>query len=322
MSLEKRKLGNTGIEVTELCIGTLILGCLQADLTPEEGAPAVRRALEAGINFIDTAKGYKTYHHIRKGMEGFDSKDIVIASKSPVKDARQMRDDVETCLRELDREVIDIFHLHLVRSKDDMKERESALDTLVKCREKGMIRAVGLSAHGPEGVLAAMDYNEIEVVFPLLNSKGLGIVEGTREDMLDAAKKLRRKGAGLYAMKPLGGGHLIDDIPEAIGYLRGLSLFDSISVGLKTPEEVDMMTGVFTGDPEAIERALEVGKERAGKKRLIVYEFQCERCGACVAACAQGAISVGEKSAVVDHERCILCGYCAAECPKFAIRVI
>ena len=320
MSLKRTTLGSTDIEVTELCIGTLILGCLQADLTPAVGALAIRRALELGVNFIDTAKGYKTYPHVRQGIEGFG--DVVIASKSPVKDAGQMREDVEMCLRELGRDTIDIFHLHLVRSHEDMKEREGALDTLVKCREAGMIRAIGLSAHGPEGVLSALDYDEIEVVLPILNKKGLGIIGGSHEEMLEAIRKVRDKGIGLYDMKPLGGGHLIDDIPDAIEYLRSLDLFDSISVGLKTPEETEIMVGVFENDPAAIERALTVGKERAGKKRLIVYEFQCERCGNCVAACAQGAITLGEKKAEVDDSLCILCGYCAAECPKFAIRVI
>lgn len=89
MALNRRILGKSGIEVTELCFGTLVLGHLQADLPPEEGAKAVRRALEQGANFIDTAKGYKTYEHTRLGMEGF--RDVVIASKSPVKTAGEMR---------------------------------------------------------------------------------------------------------------------------------------------------------------------------------------------------------------------------------------
>jgi len=320
MSLKRNLLGNTSIEVTELCIGTLILGKLQADMTPEEGAPAVRRALELGVNFIDTAKGYGTYPHVRLGIEGFD--DVVIASKSPVKDAAGMRADVEECLRELGRETIDIFHLHLVRSREDMLERGGALDTLVACRDAGMIRAIGLSAHGPEGVRCALDCDEIDVVLPILNRKGLGITSGTFRDMLDACNAVRNKGLGLYDMKPLGGGHLIDDIPGAIEYLRGLNIFDSISVGLKTPAEAEAMVGVFTGDPEMTRRALEMGRERAGSKRLIVYEFLCEKCGACVDECAQGALSLGETKAEPDVELCILCGYCAAVCPKFAIRVI
>jgi len=320
MSLHRVKLGKSEIEVTELCYGTLILGRLQADMKPEEGALAVRRALELGINFIDTAKGYRTYEHTRLGIEGFS--DVVIASKSPVPDSADMLKDVEDCLKDLGREMIEIFHLHLVRTHDDMKNREGALDTLVRCREKGMIRSIGLTAHGPEGLLCALDYGEIDVVMPIMNKEGLGIIGGTHEEMLDATKKVYATGRGVYAMKPLGGGHLIRDIPGAIDYLRNLNLFHSISVGLKTPEEVEIMTGVFEGSPEALERAYRMGKERADKKHLLVYEFLCEKCGECVDACAQGAMSIGEKSAVVDPDLCILCGYCAAACPKFAIRVI
>jgi len=61
VSIVKKNLGRTGIGVTELCFGTLILGALQSNLKPEEGAKAIRRALELGINFIDTAKTYKTH---------------------------------------------------------------------------------------------------------------------------------------------------------------------------------------------------------------------------------------------------------------------
>jgi len=321
MSLKRTLLGNTSIEVTELCMGTLILGTLQADLSPEEGALAVRHALESGINFIDTAKGYKTYAHVAEALKGYKG-EAVIASKSPVKDGAQMREDVESCLKELNRDCIDIFHLHLVKDNEDMLSREGALDTLVKCRQEGLIRAIGLSAHGPEGTLCSLQYSDIDVVLPILNRKGLGIINGSQEEMTAAIQKIRSKGLGLYDMKPLGGGHLIDDIPASISYIRETGLFDSISVGLKTPEEVDVMIGVFEGGDANIERALEIGKSRAGQKHLIVYEFACERCGNCVTACAQGAMSLGEKIAEVDHEKCILCGYCAADCPKFAIRVV
>lgn len=317
--MKRNILGKSGIEVTELCCGTLILGHLQANLSPEEGAKAVRRALELGVNFIDTAKGYLTYEHTHLGMEGFP--DVVISSKSPVKTAEEMRQDVETCLRALNRETIDIFHLHLIKSIAEMREREGALDTLVRCREEGKIRAIGLSAHGPEGVLAALAYEEIEVVFPIINRKGLGIIGGSHDDMVAAVTRARQRNLGLYAMKPLGGGHLIKDIPGAIGHVRGLGLFDSIAVGLKNPEEAEVMAGLFEGATGASERALAMGKSLAGKKRLHVYDW-CKKCGICLDACAQGALSMGEKKAQVDLDRCILCGYCAASCPNFMIRVV
>ncbi len=319
MALNRTPLGKSGIEVSELCFGTLILGRLQADLSPKEGAKAVRRALEIGVNFIDTAKGYKTYEHVSLGAKGF--RDVIIASKSPVKTAEDMRADVEACLRALGRETVDIFLLHLVKDDVDIREREGALDTLVRLREAGMIRSIGLSAHGPKGVLAAFEYDEIEILLPVLNRKGLGIIGGSLEEMLDAIRRARSRGIGLYDMKPLAGGHLIDDIPGAIGYIRDLGMFQSVAVGLKTPKEAEIMAGVFEGDPEMIERAFSMGKDRAGEKRLIIYDF-CERCGKCVDACPQSALSLGEEKAEADRGKCILCGYCAASCPNFYIRVI
>ncbi len=312
-------LGKTGIEVTELCCGTLILGQLQANLPPEEGAKAVRRALELGVNFIDTAKSYRTYEHTRLGMEGF--RDVVIASKSLVTTGQEMREDVEACLRALRRDTVDIFHLHLVKSPADLHEREGALEALIRCREEGKIRAIGISAHGPEGVLAGLECEEIEVVFPVLNRKGLGIIGGTYEEMVAAIGRVHERNLGLYVMKPLGGGHLIQDIPGAIAHVRDTGLFDSVAVGLKNPEEVEIMAGLFAGEPGAAERALVMGGNMAGKKRLHIYDA-CKKCGRCVDACAQGALTLGEKKAQVDPDRCILCGYCAASCPNFMIRVM
>jgi len=69
--VKKNTLGNTGIQVTELSFGSLILGKIQqADLTVEEGGQTVRKVLELGINFFDTAPPYGTEAHLREGLRG------------------------------------------------------------------------------------------------------------------------------------------------------------------------------------------------------------------------------------------------------------
>ena len=315
--MKTTRMSKAGLEVSELCFGTITLGRLQANLSPEEGGKVIGKALDLGVNFFDTAQMYRSYPHLRKGLAGWADK-VVVASKSFKASYKEMKASVEDALREMNLERIAIFHLHLIKSKEDFLQREGALECLLDLREKGIIQAVGASAHSAEGVKAVLDCDEIEVIFPLLNKSGFGIVDGTLEDMLQAVKSAKAKGKYLYAMKALGGGHLIDDIPAAIGYVRKLSLFDSISVGMKTPDEVEVNVRIFE-NKNVPARLME--KVKSVGKRLIVYD-SCQKCGTCEDTCDQGAIKVGEKKAVVDHSKCILCGYCAASCPVFCLRVI
>jgi aryl-alcohol dehydrogenase-like predicted oxidoreductase/NAD-dependent dihydropyrimidine dehydrogenase PreA subunit len=310
-------MSKSGLEVSELCFGTLTLGILQANLPTEDGARAIRKALELGVNFIDTAQRYDSYRHVREGLNGWKG-DVVVASKSFDKTYDSMKDSVEEALKAMNLERIGIFHLHLIKSKEDLQDREVALKCLVDLRKDGVIGAIGISAHSAEGVIAVVDCDDIDVVFPIANMKGFGIVSGTLEDMLSALKIAKAKGKDIYAMKPLGGGHFIREIPEAINFLRNLGIFDSISIGMKTPDEVEMNVSIFELGyaPEEILKRIKITK-----KRLIVYD-SCKRCKKCEETCDQSAIKVGKKKAVVDPEKCILCGYCASQCPVFALRVI
>ena len=93
--------GKTSMAVTELCHGTLILGPLQANLTPEQGAVAIRKSYEMGVNFYDTAQGYKTYQHMALGLKGVDKNNLVIASKSHARTYNDMKAAIEECLKAL-----------------------------------------------------------------------------------------------------------------------------------------------------------------------------------------------------------------------------
>ena len=78
--MEYRKLGQTGIEVSRLCFGSLTIGPLQKNKTLEESRPIIEAALEAGINFFDTADLYNCYPYLRQALE--IKKDLVICTKS------------------------------------------------------------------------------------------------------------------------------------------------------------------------------------------------------------------------------------------------
>ncbi len=70
IELERIKLGNTGIEVSRLCFGSLTMTPFQANLTTEEGAYLIEYAYSRGINFLDTAEIYDNYHYIRRALKG------------------------------------------------------------------------------------------------------------------------------------------------------------------------------------------------------------------------------------------------------------
>jgi len=244
--MDYKTLGRTGIEVSELSFGTLILGWLQANMTEAEGVPAIEKALELGINFFDTAQSYRTQTHLQAGL-GIHKNDVVIASKTHERTRESAQKAFEDSLRELDLEYIDIYDFHLIDSAEDLDQRQSVLDYFLELKKDGRIRAIGASVHKVEAAKVVAIHPDIDVVFPVFNSQGMGIIDGTREEMLEACRTAAEHDKGIYVMKPLAGGHLRQAPLEAFAYLRETHLVDSICTGMKSPAEVEMNVRLFEG---------------------------------------------------------------------------
>lgn len=315
--MKYNELGHTGIKVSKLCFGGLTVGPLQANLSPAEGGRIIRHALEGGVNFIDTAQLYETYSHIRSGLKGVKREDVVIASKSYAYDRKTALDSVEEALKELDTDYIDIFLMHEQESVHTIRGHYEALETFLELKEKGIIRAVGLSTHNVSGVQAANAYPEIEVIHPIINISGLGITDGTLDEMLDEVKKFHDSGGGVFSMKPLGGGNLLNRVTSSFDFILGLDCVDSVAVGMQTLDEVNYNVKRFK--EERIDAKL-VEAVRRQPRKLKIADW-CTRCGACVEKCSHKALSLKDR-VIIDHEKCVLCGYCAAVCKDFCIKVI
>ncbi len=313
-------LGGTGLLVTELCFGALPMGPLQADLPREEAITLLQQGMESGIRFFDTAESYQTQPYVGEAIRraGLDENSVVVATKSMAASYEDMEKSIQKSLAELGLPYIHIYHMHAARVNASVfADRAGALQCLKDYKAKGLIKAIGISTHAVDVVLAAAEHDDIDVVYPLINRTGMGILSGSREDMEAAIEKAATAGKGLYAMKALSGGHLIDDLKGAFGYVRNLPM-DAISVGMVHPDELVMNLRIFT-DPD-FEPQLEAGARRH-KKRLMVMGF-CQGCGHCVQICPNHALRLENGKAVVDPEKCILCGYCSPGCPMFALRLI
>lgn len=333
--MEYRNLGRTGINVSRLCFGSLTIGPAQADLSVREGGELMAYAFSRGINFIDTAELYDNYAHIRQALSLFQGK-INIATKTYAYSREQARASLENARRQLDVDVIDIFLLHEQESVLTMHGHREAFAYLVEQKGKGKIRAVGLSTHAVEPVLALtaavsgndpqniwkdLDpgvYRLADVIHPLFNFRGIGLLDGTAADMAAACGRAATAGLGIYAMKILGGGHLFRDFSQAFAYALKHDDVSSLAVGMQNRSEVDLNVALVSGcqpEPGQLQAAM------TRKRRLLISDW-CNGCAGCVSRCQVKALSIKNGQAQVDQEKCIFCGYCAIACRDFAIKVI
>jgi len=315
--MDYRILGNTELKVSRLCFGSLTIGPLQAGLRLEEGASVIKAAFDLGVNFIDTAELYQTYDYIREAIRG-RREEIIISSKCYAYDAAGAEKSLKKALEGMATDYIDIFSLHEQESEYTLKGHREAMEYFIRAKEKGYIRSFGISTHAVAAVKASLKYREIEVLHPIVNIAGLGIIDGNIDDMLNAVAEAARAGKGIFSMKPLGGGNMIRNSRECFDFVLANDNLHSIAVGMQSAEEVINNVTVFEGGrvPEEIS-----GRLKAKKRRLLIDSW-CSGCGSCSRKCAQKAITIKEGKAVVDPSKCVLCGYCSAFCPDFCIKVV
>ncbi|MRR54404.1 MAG: 4Fe-4S dicluster domain-containing protein [Deltaproteobacteria bacterium] len=316
--MNKVLLGSTGLSVNRLVFGTLPLGPLQANLSATAGGALIRHALESGVTLLDTAELYGTYPHIREALRGF-SGEVRIASKTHATTAAEARGHVVKALQELAIERLDIVHIHGARLADPCRERAAVLEELLLMKQEGKIGHLGISSHYIAAFREAARHPEIEVVHPLINRIGMGIMDGSAAEMAEAIACCSESGKGVYAMKALAGGNLISEARASIRYVLGLPGVDALALGMLSREEIDANLKLCSLD-EAHDEAWGILEKR--RRTFKIMEKFCNGCGDCIDACIAQALVLEAGVARVKEEECILCGYCAAACPDFLIRVV
>jgi aryl-alcohol dehydrogenase-like predicted oxidoreductase len=315
--MEYNYLGSTDLKVSKLAFGTLTISPLQKNLSIEESLPVMLEAFNRGVNFFDTAEGYDNYEHLRNFLKHVNRKDIVISTKTYAYSREQAEKSLQKALREMDTSYVDLFMLHEQMNELTIKGHYEAIEYFLEMKEIGVIKAIGISTHFVAGVKGAKAFDAIDVIHPIINKAGIGICDGSVDAMAEAIKDLSQT-KGIFAMKALAGGNLLNNIHEAFDYILDFEGLDAIAIGMQNINEVIFNVNKFENKQihDTIIKALDFQN-----RKLHIGDW-CIGCGKCVKLCQQEAIQIKNGKAVVNGNRCTCCGYCSQACDEFCIKII
>ncbi len=242
----RRRLGKTGYQATIVSLGGG--ATVREPDQREEAIEIVRRAVDLGINYIDTADTYKagtSEAHIGEALDGRREK-VFLATKTRERRAEPIRAGAfdQSCER-LQTEVIDLYFLHAVHTAADLDvalDRDGgAITAFEHYRDAGRIRYLGISSHTNEVLIKAMDRYDFDCVFVTLNAAGMSMNDpGNTEAML---AKAAANDVGVVAMKIFGGpgSRILERGISAEQTLRYTLSFPvcTANIGVTTIDQVD-----------------------------------------------------------------------------------
>ncbi len=304
--------------ISKLCFGTLALSNLQNKGEFINKVDVLNYAYEKGINFYDTAELYDNYDILNAFLKSKKRESIYIATKSYAYNKETAKYSIEKALKELNTDYIDIFMLHEQDNGNNFMGHYEAVEEFMKYKQKGVINKFGISTHTVKAVVDSVQFKEIDVVFTIVNKTGIGINDGTSSQMIEAVKVAKSKGKFIMAMKPYGGGHLLSDTKKAFDFVNDVKEIDSIAIGMRNRQEVDLNLCYFDGNTASEELKNSVNNVN----RELNIAYWCVGCGKCIKRCKQNALSLVDGKCQVNMERCVLCSYCASECDDFCIKIV
>ena len=319
MEMEYVTLGKTGLRISRLGFGGIPIQQVDAS-----AASALLDAVEAaGINYIDTARGYTVSEELLgAALEGRRER-FVLATKSMSRDRAGMAKDIGISLANLRTDYIDLYQIHnpTLQQLEQVCTPDGALEALLEARQAGKVGHLGVTAHSLEVFARALELDWVEtIMFPY------NIVENQGEELMAKAKE---KGIAFIDMKPLAGG-AIEDAPLALRYAAANRNVTVIIPGMFRPEEVEENAAAVRNSSPLT--ADELARAEAIRQELGTnFCRRCNYCAPCTAGISipnvflfQGYLS---RYGLEDWARnryqglaakaseCVDCGACEGRCP-------
>ncbi len=311
-------LGSTGITVPQNAFGALPI----QRISDEAAVQLLHNARAGGMRFFDTARAYSDSEKKLGLAFGGNWEGIVLASKTQARTPEGFWRDLETSLRLLKTDCIDIYQLHCVPQCYRPNDGTGMYECLLEAKKQGKIRHIGITAHKigvAEEIVASGLYETLQFPFSYLSTD--------RE--LALADACKRANMGLIAMKAIAGG-LITNAAAAFAFI---AQYDNVLPiwGIQRQKELDEWLSFFE-KPAVLNDELQAVID--ADRRELTGDF-CRGCGYCVPTCSVGIqinqcarmslmlrrapskewLSEPMQAEMAKIEQCINCGVCKTKCP-------
>jgi aryl-alcohol dehydrogenase-like predicted oxidoreductase len=245
-------LGKTPLKVSRFCLGTGMRGGMresnQSRLGKVKIEGLIRESFDRGTRLFDLADLYGTHPYVIPALKGIPRDRYQVVSKVWWREGgvpERERPDADVCvarfLRELGTDHIDLVLLHCVTSGTWPGELRRQMDLLSALKDKGDVRALGVSFHSLQALEAAAADPWVESVHARINPYGMSM-DGTPEQVVPVLKRIHAAGKGVVGMKIMGEGRLRNDEERrnaSVRYALTLGCVDVLNVGCESLAEVD-----------------------------------------------------------------------------------
>jgi aryl-alcohol dehydrogenase-like predicted oxidoreductase len=240
--MERVILGRTGIEVPPLAIGTGSNGGSgksdQTRLGHEELVNLLEYAYDQGVTWIDSADQYGSHPHVADFLRRVPRERVVITTKTTARTAEAAEADIERFRKELGVDQLDFLLLHCLFDPEWPTPYAPVMEVMTRAKERGHVRALGVSCHNFGAFERASREEWVEVVLARINHSNLHM-DATWEEVSEVLRRMHAAGKGVYGMKVLGCGDLRDDPRRALEFVFGLGCVDAVTLGMVSREQVD-----------------------------------------------------------------------------------
>ena len=234
-------LGHTGIRTSRLAMGTGTVGFGGGSNQTRLGNSPLTNLLlngynENGLRFFDSADSYGSHPYVAEALKHIPRDKVTVLTKTDNRSPAGVRNDLDRFRRELGVEQIDIVLIHCVTESDWTTRYRGVMDVLSEAKQKGIIRAHGVSCHSIQALRAAAASPWVEVDLVRLNPIGSNM-DADPSVVIDVIQQMRTQGKGIVGMKILGQGDLRDRPSEAIRYALGTGVLDAFTIGAESQRE-------------------------------------------------------------------------------------